>query len=252
MQYANNGSLLSYLDQNINKLTWKMKLDCLKEIAYDLYSIHDAGLVHCDLHGGNIVLHDNTNTREMQSLICDLGLSQSVNSRQQNSTIRGVLPFIAPEVFHTRQFTQKSDVYSFGIIMYLIATGEPPFRDRQFDGYLICDIMGGLRPSMPDSAPEEYKKLAERCCDADPDKRPDAARLWFDIDEVEYDNFDIWNAVYRNDVKPLSRLEKESKYSSTLSLLPTGDLPKPTNSYDLDSAAGMKTTIGCNEVNLLY
>ena len=40
-----------------------------------------------------------------------------------------------------------------------------------------------------------------------------------------------------NDVKPLSRLEKESKYSSKL--LPTGDLPKPRNSYD--SAAGMKT-----------
>ena len=38
------------------------------------------------------------------------------------------------------------------------------------------------------------------------------------------------NTIYHNDVKPLSRLEKESKYSSTL--LPTGGLPKPRNSYD--------------------
>src|SRR6185312_308355 len=149
---------------------------------------------------------------------------------------RGVLPFIAPEVFHTYKFTQKSDVYSFGIIMYLIATGEPPFRDRQFDGDLVSNIMGGLRPSMPDSAPEEYKKLAERCCDADPDKRPDAYSLYWDnirklIEEVEKDNSDdnTWNAVYHNDVKPLSRLEKESKYSSKL--LPTGELPKSRNSY---------------------
>src|SRR5205085_5955040 len=148
MQYANNGSLLSYLDQNVNKLTWNMKLEYLKQIADYLWSIHGAGLVHCDLHSGNIVLDDD------MLLICDLGLSQSVNSRQQNSTIRGVLPFIAPEVFHTCKFTQKSDVYSFGIIMYLIATGEPPFRDRQFDRDLVCNIMGGLRPSMPDSAPE--------------------------------------------------------------------------------------------------
>ena len=52
--------------------------------------------------------------------------------------------------------------------------------------------------------------------------------------------------------KTLPRLEKEIKYSSTL--LPTGDLPdiKPRNSYDMDSAAGMKTTIGYNEVNLQY
>ena len=170
------------MDQNINKLTWKMKLHQLKDIAGYLENIHDVGLVHCDLHGGNIVSHDST------PFICDLGLSRSVNSRE--STIRGVLPFIAPEVFHTCKFTQKSDVYSFGIIMYLIATGEPPFRDRQFDITLIREIMGGLRPWMPDSAPEEYKKLAERCCDADPDKRPDAETLYELIGEVYSVNSD--------------------------------------------------------------
>src|SRR6185312_3951954 len=199
---------------------------------------HLTGSVHCDLHGGNIVLHNNT--RETKSFICDLGLSRSVNLRESDPTIRGVLPFIAPEVFHTRKFTQKSDIYSFGILMYLIATGEPPFRDRQFNRDLLCDIMGGLRPPMPDSAPEEYKKLAERCCDADLDKRPDAETLWIDINKLINNSDDnTWNDVYHNDVKPLSRLEKESKYSSTL--LPTGDLPKPRNSYDMDSAAGMVT-----------
>ena len=175
MQYADNGSLLSYLDQNINKLTWRMKRNYLMSIAIYLSQIHHKGLVHCDLHGGNIVLNDNNTP-----WICNLGLSRSVNSRESNSNIRGVLSFIAPEVFNTRKYTQKSDVYSFGIIMYLMATGEPPFRDRQFDRDLACDIIGGLRPTMPDSAPEEYKKLAERCCDADPDKRPDAYALWFE------------------------------------------------------------------------
>jgi len=107
--------------------------------------------------------------------------------------------------------------------------------------------MGGLRPTIPDSAPEGYKKLAERCCDADPDKRPDAKKLGDYIHEliteVDRDNSDdnTWNAVYHNDVKPLSCLEKESKYSSKL--LPTRDLPKPRNSHDLDSAASMKTRI---------
>ena len=128
--------------------------------------------------------------------------------------------------------------------MYLIATGEPPFREWAFDKHLAMRVCEGLRPSMPDSAPEGYKKLAERCCDADPDKRPDAQTLTDDICDlfrvVERDNSgdNTWNTIYHNDVNPLSRLEKESKYSSML--LPTGDLPKPRNS---DSAAGMKTTI---------
>ena len=64
--------------------------------------------------------------------------------------------------------------------MYLIATSKPPFKNRQFDGDLACNVIG-LRPSMPDSAPEEYKKLAELCCDADPDKRPDAKTLGEDV-----------------------------------------------------------------------
>src|SRR6185312_9316629 len=160
MQHANNGNLLSYLDQNINKLTWMMKLQCLYDIAVDLWTIHDAEFVHCNLHGGNIVLDDDDDDateKEFQvsaSYICNFGLSRSVNLRESNSTIQGVLSFTAPEVFHTRKFTQKSDIYAFGIIMHLIASGEPPFKDRQFDGDLICDIMGGLRPSMPDSAPD--------------------------------------------------------------------------------------------------
>ena len=117
--------------------------------------------------------------------------------------------------------------------MYLMATGEPPFREWSFDKCLAMRVCEGLRPVMPDSAPEEYKKLAERCCDANPDKRPDAYPLWSDISKLIYEtNRDkTWYAVYHNDVKPLSRLEKESKYSSKL--LPTGDLPKPRNSYEM-------------------
>src|SRR6185437_14647752 len=92
MQYANNGSLLSYLDRNINKLTWKMKLYRLRDIVKHLNNIHGAGLVHCDLHGGNIVLHDSVYS--IDPFICDFGLSRSVNSCE--STIRGALPFIAP------------------------------------------------------------------------------------------------------------------------------------------------------------
>src|SRR6185369_16245146 len=180
MHYANNGSLLSYLDRNINSMTWYMKLQHLNDIAVQLAIVHGVELVHCDLHGGNIVLHYNETTRQIKSYICDLGLSRSVNSRQQNSTIRGVLPFIAPEVFHTREFTQKSDVYSFGIIMYLIATGEPPFREWSFDKRFAMRVCEGLRPAMPDSAPEEYKKLAECCCNADPDKRPKDGRALYD------------------------------------------------------------------------
>ena len=57
------------------------------------------------------------------------------------------------------------------------------------------------------------------------------------LERLDMDSSDdnVWKAIYHNDATPLSRLEKESKYYSRLLL--TGELPKPRNSYYLDSAA---------------
>src|SRR5437016_3647173 len=105
MQYANNGSLLSYLDQNINKLTWKMKLQYLEHIATSLQSIHAMNLVHRDLHGGNIVLHNEGDyIQSVIPFICDFRLSKSMYSPSSDTTICGVLPYMAPEVLRTRKF----------------------------------------------------------------------------------------------------------------------------------------------------
>jgi serine/threonine protein kinase len=209
MQYANNGNLLSFLNRNINKLTWMMKLVCLYRLANSLVQIHSSNLVHCNLHGGNIVLHKSDATRFIgTAFICDFGLSHPIRS-ESDSNIQGTLPYIAPEVFSTCKFTKASDIYSFGIIMYLVATGEPPFKDRLFDKDLACDIADGLRPTMPDSAPEEYKKLAEKCCDADPSKRPenileirDKILLIISVKRAHNDESDnnIWDTIYHNDI----------------------------------------------------
>ena len=136
------------------------------------------------------------------AFICDLGYSQS-RASEQKSDIQVVTPFIAPEVFNTRKCTPKSDIYAFGIIMHLVANGKIPFGNRLFDSDLVRDIRDGLRPAMPESAPEAYKKLAERCCDAHPDKRPEDVRtyirnLFIEIDEMYKGKSDanVWDGIY--------------------------------------------------------
>jgi len=247
MQYANNGNLSDYLDKNLTSLTWNMKLLLLKDIANHLQSIHENKLIHCDLHGGNIVFHNKKATDHLsEPFICDLGLSQPVNSSKSgSSSVQGVLPYIAPEVFHTHEFTQESDIYAFGILMYQMASGELPFRDRAFNEHLVRNICNGLRPIMPDSAPEPYKKLAESCCDAIPNNRPTTKQLLnliidlIEKSEIDKSSDNIWNTIYSNkNIKPLSYIEKKTKYSSKL--LPTGNLPRPRNNYNVDSGAGME------------
>ena len=67
---------------------------------------------------------------------------------------------------------------------------------------------------MPDSAPEEYKKRTEQCCDADSDKRLNVNKLWENINNVTRKFYNhnsddnIRNIIYCNDVRPLSHLRK--------------------------------------------
>ncbi|CAB4444235.1 unnamed protein product [Rhizophagus irregularis] len=49
------------------------------------------------------------------------------------TSIYGVMPYVAPEVLKGNPYTQAADIYSFGMIMYVIATGNQPFANCAHD-----------------------------------------------------------------------------------------------------------------------
>src|SRR6185295_12625564 len=108
--------------------------------------------------------------------------------------------------------------------MHLIATGESPFRDREFDRELLW-VDYGHRYLI------QYKKLAEQCCDADPDKRPvkNLVSLINDlIKEADRDKSDdnVWKTIYHN--------VTNSGYSSKEDLLLSDDdATHHDSSYDI-------------------
>ncbi|RIB06258.1 kinase-like domain-containing protein, partial [Gigaspora rosea] len=148
------------------------KLPILAHIAYGLKIIHKEGLIHRDLHHGNILIHNNI------SYISDFGLSLPYN-REESTTHKlfGVVPFIAPEVLSKRQYTTKSDVYSFGIIMWMFTSGHLPFRDRRYDRDLAIEIFNGSRPQIINGTPSCFTNLMQRCWNHDPEQRPTSSEI---------------------------------------------------------------------------
>ncbi|RGB42667.1 kinase-like domain-containing protein [Rhizophagus diaphanus] len=59
MEYADGGSLRNYLDKNFSMLTWDDKLDMAYQLAYAVSCLHNEGIIHRDLHSGNILVHQN-------------------------------------------------------------------------------------------------------------------------------------------------------------------------------------------------
>ncbi|GES90708.1 kinase-like domain-containing protein [Rhizophagus clarus] len=180
LQYMENGNLRSYLKQTNNSLTWEQRLNKIYDICLALHNIHKYGLVHKDLHPGNIFI-DSTFT-----YIGDFGFCMPANENFSDSTkknIYGVIPYIAPEILRGKPHTLASDIYSLGIIINEIITTIPPFSKFPHDHLLVMDICRGLRPNIRSKTPNSLKELIKKCWDVNPENRPTSEEIFYTLSE---------------------------------------------------------------------
>lgn len=165
MRNYKNGNLYTLLEQSIS---WKDIVNMLLSITDGLNYIHENGVVHGHLHGGNILV-DN----EIISKIADTGLYD-----HNQTTIYGVIPFVAPEIFDGNKPTKASDIYSFGIIMWMLSAGLRPYHNRPHNNDLIKEIRLGLKPNLFIGTPHVFSKLILQCLDMNPSNRPNASQIY--------------------------------------------------------------------------
>ncbi|GBB84956.1 hypothetical protein RclHR1_11540006 [Rhizophagus clarus] len=242
LDYAENGNLRDYLNQNYNKLDWRVKITYLLDIASGLEHIHENELIHRDLHIGNLLHRRNI-------FITDMGLCKPANYNASENTkncIYGVLPYIAPEILRGQNYTKASDIYSFGIIMYEIISGLPPYYDVSHDKILAIKICQGLRPKFNIKVPQLIVHLIKRCLDANSLKRPNAKEIkeilyqwWIKLkDQIELQKQikeaeEINNNLLTSNIPSTSlSYETHAEAIYTSRLLNFNDLPEPKNSDD--------------------
>jgi len=208
MRYAAEGDFKKYLKSNYTG--WNDKIKKLYNIISGLNTLHQEKLIHSDFHSGNILYFKYLS----ETMIADLGLSGPADQETSSKNdIVGVLPYIAPEVLNKKPYTQKSDIYSFGILMSETSTHQQPFGDQPHDIDLAFKICGGLRPSFSDNTPECYIKLAYKCTDADPEKRPTADEILkiitFWKDAIEY-NISSYSEEQLDELKEIRKIFEEA------------------------------------------
>lgn len=74
-------------------------------------------------------------------------------------------------------YTEKADVFSFAIVAWEVLTHQDPYSEYpisrgKFMAQFEDEIVGGLRPTIPESTPEALSKLIQQCWDAEPNFRP--------------------------------------------------------------------------------
>jgi len=115
MDYADLGDLITFLRKNPD-LSWSRKLQILLKLADSLRDFHATGMIHRDIHAGNVLIE----SRENNADLTDYGLSIRADEAEKYKEVFGVMPYVAPEVLSGKPYTQVFVMTFFCVVSYIL------------------------------------------------------------------------------------------------------------------------------------
>ncbi|CAB4389886.1 unnamed protein product [Rhizophagus irregularis] len=106
LEYADSGTLTTYLNEHFNELKWNDKCQLALQLASAVAYMHECDIIHCDLHASNILMHQE------KIKIADFGLSRKFSSSSNPSKLFGAIPYTDPKALNkdlNYKLNKKSD-----------------------------------------------------------------------------------------------------------------------------------------------
>jgi serine/threonine-protein kinase len=153
-------------------LTTAEAVAILRDIAAALAALHERGVIHRDLHPGNVMLVPGAPTR-----LLDFGLARASTSHTvtRANTLMGSLPYLAPEVVAGQPARAASDLFALGVIGCECLSGKRLWRASQTLELLveIARFVGPDRNTL-EALPPGLSDLIQTLLDPDPELRGSA------------------------------------------------------------------------------
>eukprot|EP00775_Hariotina_reticulata_P014620 gene14620-14756_t len=159
------------------------------EIAVAMKHLHDKGVMHGDLCGGNVMLcSSDSNPHGFAAKVGDFGLVRIHNStpadlhpvdqRLQNNAY-GTITHMPPEVLRDggAAFTPAADVYAWGVLLWEMLTGSRAWAGLAAPA-VVCQVaVLGRGLAIPPKLPPLLQALLQRALSPDPQQRPNFAEI---------------------------------------------------------------------------
>jgi len=153
-------------------------------IAEALDHAHFHELLHRDIKPANVML-----SRHGAVKLTDFGVAKDSKAEDMTQTgmIVGSVPYLAPEVLITGEYSPRTDIWALGVMLYELLVGERPFiagDDRSIASQILKATPIPLRKRLP-TLPRRLAKAISRCLEKRPEKRwPDAFSLARELDRI--------------------------------------------------------------------
>ena len=127
------GETLEKLIKRSGRLEIKLALEIATQVVAGLAAVHEQHLVHRDIKPTNVMVRLKEE-RGVTAKIIDLGLAKTVDESASEAGISspgafaGTPEFASPEQFAGVQVDIRSDLYSLGVTLWVMMTGQTPFR----------------------------------------------------------------------------------------------------------------------------
>jgi len=165
MEYVEGPSLAAILSAE-GTLSPRHVLGLIVQAAEALACAHAAGIVHCDMKPGNVLVDGG------RVKIADFGIAQAVGAVPvpQAGLVTGTPGYLSPEQVAGLPATPASDLYGLGMIAYECLTGRPPFQGSPLA--IALAHMDRPLPPLPATVPAPVAKLVAALTAKDPKHRP--------------------------------------------------------------------------------
>jgi WD40 repeat protein/serine/threonine protein kinase len=167
-EYVPDGSLANWLKQHAGRApSIVAATEMIDGVLAGLAHLHERRIIHRDLKPDNILLQRET------PRLADFGIARVLKSGSYSTNVSGTLSYMAPEAFDGKR-NEQTDVWSAGVIFYQLLAGHLPY-DQEDTPSFIGAIMRHDPPPLPESVPEDLRRVVVKALQRDPSQRYETA-----------------------------------------------------------------------------
>lgn len=173
MEYMHGGSMACVLKQ-FGAFDEGLIAVYTRELLEGLQHLHaqEPPVLHRDIKGANVLVGIDNSVK-----LSDFGCSKRTMETMAH-TLKGSIPWMAPEVISNTGYGRRADIWSFGCVVIEMATAKSPWG--KFDNPMQAMMkigMGKEMPPIPEGLSEECTDFIRLCVQRDKKKRPQATQL---------------------------------------------------------------------------